>query len=73
MSNIADHKKIRTHLKNLFENKNYSKIINEIESICKEDERDPFLHNLYGICKTLNLKKNQDDLIIALENFKIKF
>ena len=70
MSNIADHKKIRTHLKDLFENKDYSKIIHEIESAYNEDERDSFLHNLYGICKTLNPQKNQNDLIIALENFK---
>jgi len=70
MSNIADNKKIRSHLKELFERENYSKIILEIESVCNESERDSFLHNLYGICKTLNPKKNQNDLVIALENFK---
>ena len=57
MSNIADNKKIRSHLKDLFERENYSKIILEIESISNESERDSFLHNLYGICKTLNPKK----------------
>ena len=70
MSNIADNKKIRSHLKELFERENYSKIILEIESVYNESERDSFLHNLYGICKTLNPKKSQNDLVIALENFK---
>ena len=63
---MADNKKIRSHLKELFERENYSKIILEIESICNGSERDSFLHNLYGICKTLNPKKNQNDLVIFL-------
>ena len=70
MSNIVDNKKIRSHLKDLFERKNYSKIILEIESISDENERDSFLHNLYGACKTLNPNRSQKDLLLALDNFK---
>ncbi len=70
MSNIADNKKIRSHLKDLFERKNYSKIILEIESISDENERDSFLHNLYGVCKTLGPNRNEKDLLLALYNFK---
>ena len=70
MSNTADNKKIRNHLKDLFEKKNYSKIILEIESISDENERDSFFHNLYGVCKTLNSNRNEKDLLTALDNFK---
>ena len=68
MSNIADNNKIRSQLKDLFERKKYSQIILEIESM--SGERDSFLHNLYGVCKTLSSKRNKEDLIIALDNFK---
>ena len=67
---MADNKKIRARLKNFFEKKNYQKIIFEIENICKEDERDSFLYNLYGICKTLNPNREKKDLYVALSNFK---
>ena len=70
MSNIADNKKIRSHLKDLFERKSYSKIILEIENISAENERDSFLHNLYGACKALNPNRNEKDLLVALDNFK---
>ena len=70
MSNIADKKKIRSHLKDLFEKKNYSKIILEIEKMSNENKRDSFLLNLYGICKTLSSNGKQKDLLIALNNFK---
>ncbi len=70
MANMADHKKIRTHLKDLYNNKNYLEIIFEIDRIYPEDERDSFLHNLYGICKTLSPNRSKKDLLVALANFK---
>ena len=70
MSNIADNKKIRSHLKDLFERKKYSKIILKIENISGENERNSFLHNLYGTCKALSPNRNEKDLLVALDNFK---
>ena len=70
MSNIADNKKIRSHLKDLFERKKYSKIILKIENISGENERNSFLHNLYGTCKVLSPNRNEKDLLVALDNFK---
>ena len=67
---MADHKKIRTHLKDLYNNKNYLEIIFEIDRIYQEDERDSFLHNLYGICKILSPNRSKKDLVVALANFK---
>ncbi len=58
-------------LQELFEKQNYSKIISEITSKTKENERNAGLFVLLGISRiSLNKNKNKNEVNIAVSDFK---
>ena len=65
--------KLELELKKLFQQKEYSKIIFEITSQTKEEERSSFFFNLLGLCRITNNNKNKEELTLALRDFKLGY
>ena len=57
----------------LFKKKEYSKIIFQITSETKDEERNAFLCNLLGLSRITNNKKNKDALTLAIKDFKFGY
>ena len=56
-------------LKDLFEKKKYSEIINIIENKIEEEKKNSGLLNLLGVCKILKSNK-KEDIVSAVSNFR---
>ncbi len=62
--------KLETETTKLFKQKEYSKVVFEITSQTKEEERSAFLCNLLGLSRVTNNEKNKDALTLAINDFK---
>ena len=60
-------------LKKLFEEKKYSEIVLDIEGSTTENDRNPALHNLLGICRAYQKGKSDRDIKYALNDFETAF
>ena len=60
-------------LKKLFEEKRYSEIVLDIEGSTSENDRNPALHNLLGICRAYQKGKSDRDIKYALNDFEAAF
>ena len=60
-------------LKKLFEEKRYSEIVLDIEALTTENDRNPALHNLLGICRASQKGKSDRDIKYALNDFETAF
>ena len=60
-------------LKKLLQEKKYSEIILDIESLTKEKNRSSALHNLLGVCRASQKGKTDRDVKHALNDFEIAF
>ena len=60
-------------LKKLFEEKRYSEIVLDIEGSTTENDRNPALHNLLGICRAYQKGKSDRDIKYALNDFETAF
>ncbi len=67
---MASLQKLEIELQELFKQKQYSKIIFEITSQTKDEERSSSLFNLLGLSRISNDNKNKDSLSMALRDFK---
>ena len=68
---MTSNKKLVLELQELFKKKEYSRVVFEITSQTNEQERSSFLHNLLGLSRVSNNKKNIDALNLAIKDFKI--
>ena len=62
--------KLEIETSKLFKQKEYSKVVFEITSQTKEEERSALLCNLLGLSRITNNEKNKDALTLALKDFK---
>ncbi len=60
-------------LKKLFEDKRYSEVALEIESLTTENNRSPALHNLLGVCRASQKGRTDRDTKYALDDFEKAF
>ena len=60
-------------IKKLYQEKNYTEIILEIEKLTTEKNRSAILHNLLGVCYASRKGRTEDDVKGALDNFKKAF
>ena len=60
-------------LKKLFEDKRYSEVALEIESLTTENNRSPALHNLLGVCRASQKGRTARDTKYALDDFEKAF
>ena len=60
-------------LKKLFEDKRYSEVVLEIESLTTEYNRSPALHNLLGVCRASQKGRTDRDTKYALDDFEKAF
>ena len=67
---MTSNKKLVLELQELFKQKEYSRVVFEITSQTNEQERPSFLHNLLGLSRVSNNKKNIDALNLAIKDFK---
>ena len=67
---MTSNKKLVLELQELFKQKEYSRVVFEITSQTNEQERSSFLHNLLGLSRVSNNKKNIDALNLAIKDFK---
>ncbi len=67
---MVSSQKLEIELQELFKQKQYSKIIFEITSQTKDEERSSSLCNLLGLSRISNDKKDKDSLSMALRDFK---
>ena len=67
---MTSNKKLVLELQELFKQKEYSRVVFEITSQTNEQERSSFLHNLLGLSRVSNNKKNIDVLNLAIKDFK---
>ena len=65
--------KLERETAELFKQKQYSKVIFEITSETKQEERSAFLCNLLGLSRIANNKNNKEFLILAIEDFKFGY
>ena len=65
--------KLEKETAELFKQKQYSKVIFEITSETKQEERSAFLCNLLGLSRIANNKNNKEFLISAIEDFKFGY
>ena len=65
--------KLEIETADLFKQKQYSKVIFEITSETKQEERSAFLCNLLGLSRIANNKNNKEVLISAIEDFKFGY
>ena len=65
--------KLEKETAELFKQKQYSKVIFEITSETKQEERSAFLCNLLGLSRIANNKNNKEVLISAIEDFKFGY
>ena len=65
--------KLERETAELFKQKQYSKVIFEITSETKQEERSAFLCNLLGLSRIANNKNNKEFLISAIEDFKFGY
>ena len=65
--------KLERETAELFKQKQYSKVIFEITSETKQEERSAFLCNLLGLSRIANNKNNKEVLISAIEDFKFGY
>ena len=65
--------KLEKETAELFKQKQYSKVIFEITSETKQEERSAFLCNLLGLSRIANNKNNKEFLILAIEDFKFGY
>ena len=65
--------KLEIETAELFKQKQYSKVIFEITSETKQEERSAFLCNLLGLSRIANNKNNKEVLISAIEDFKFGY
>ena len=65
--------KLERETTELFKQKQYSKVVFEITSQTKQEERSAFLCNLLGLSRIANNKKNKDALILAIKDFKFGY
>ncbi len=65
--------KLEKETAELFKHKQYSKVIFEITSETKQEERSAFLCNLLGLSRIANNKNNKEFLISAIEDFKFGY
>jgi len=65
--------KLEFETQELFKQKQYSKVVFEITSQIKKEERSVFLCNLLGLSRITKNKKNKDALTLAIKDFKEGF
>ena len=65
--------KLERETAELFKQKQYSKVIFEITSETKQEERSAFLCNLLGLSRIANNRNNKEFLISAIEDFKFGY
>ena len=65
--------KLEIETAELFKQKQYSKVIFEITSETKQEERSAFLCNLLGLSRIANNRNNKEFLISAIEDFKFGY
>ena len=62
--------KLELETTELFKQKEYSKVVYEITSQTKEEQRSTLLCNLLGLSRIINNKQNKAALILAIKDFK---
>ena len=60
-------------LKKLFQDKRYSDVVLDIESLTTENNRSAILHNLLGVCRASQKGRTDRDTKYALEDFEKAF
>ena len=60
-------------LKKLFQDKRYSDVVLDIESLTTENNRSSALHNMLGVCRSFQKGKSERDVKLALNDFKAAF
>ena len=62
--------KLELETTELFKQKEYSKVVYEITSQTKEEQRSTLICNLLGLSRIINNKQNKAALILAIKDFK---
>ena len=62
--------KLELETTELFKQKEYSKVVYEITSQTKEEQRSSLLCNLLGLSRIINNKRDKDALTLAIKDFK---
>ena len=70
---MASIQNLEIEVTELFKKKEYSKVIFQITSETKDEERTAFLCNLLGLSRITNNKKNKDALTLAIKDFKFGY
>ena len=65
--------KLELETTELFKQKEYSKVVYEITSQTKEEQRSSLLCNLLGLSRIINNKRNKDALTLAIKDFKLGY
>ena len=65
--------KLELETTELFKQKEYSKVVYEITSQTKEEQRSTLLCNLLGLSRIINKKRNKDALTLAIKDFKLGY
>ncbi len=60
-------------IQKLFQQKQFSEIIFEIETLTSEENRSPALHNLLGVCRASQKGRSDRDVKYALKDFETAF
>ena len=60
-------------IQKLFQQKQFSEIIFEIETLTSEENRSPALHNLLGVCRASQKGRTDRDVKYALKDFETAF
>ena len=60
-------------IQKLFQQKQFSEIIFEIETLTSEKNRSPALHNLLGVCRASQKGRSDRDVKYALKDFETAF
>ena len=64
---------LQESISNLFSEKKYEDIIIKIEEFSSLENRPANLSSLIGVCRMLKIKKSNDDLLLALNDFEDAF